>query len=216
MTRTSASIGSLARPRRVLAATALSLLVLAGCGSEPGSSVSAEESAPSTGAEQAGFMAMLDEIAQPCLETETETETGQGPSRKRPTGSAGAGEEGPVPGEISPAAPIEPAAPTGPEAELNDREWCASVQHEQRVVQALQAVSEPTPAKVRKALNDLGYIDERIHGLRQDGTRTRFYLDLREKGGRLCEEGSAAGVETEISACVASAAGPFAVSGPGE
>jgi hypothetical protein len=92
---------------------------------------------------------------------------------------------------------------------LNDRDWCASVQHEQRIVEALQAVPEPTPAKVRKTLNDLGYIDERIHGLEQVGRTTRFRLDLREKGGRLCENGSAAGEETDISPCVAPAAGPF-------
>ncbi|OUD00781.1 hypothetical protein [Streptomyces swartbergensis] len=226
MTRIFASISPLVRPRRALTATALATLVLAGCGSEspsdggseskPGSSVGAEKSATSSGPEQAGFMAMLDKIAQPCLETGTGTETGPGPSRKRPTGSAKEGKESLAPGETPPAVPIEPGAPTGPEAELNDRDWCMSVQHEQRIVQALQAVSEPTPAKVRKVLNDLGYIDERIHGLRQDGKVTRFYLDLREKGGRLCEEGLAAGVETDSSACVASAVGPFTVAGPGE
>ncbi|SOR76704.1 hypothetical protein SCNRRL3882_0187 [Streptomyces chartreusis NRRL 3882] len=163
-------------------------------------------------------MAMLHKVAQPCLESEseTQTETESGPSHKRPTGSGKEGRESLAPGETPPAVPIEPGAPTGPEAELNDRDRCMSVQHEQRIGQALQAVSEPTPAKVRKVLNDLGYIDERIHGLRQDGKFTRFYLDLRERGGRLCEEGLAAGVETDISACVASAVGPFTVAGPGE
>ncbi|MFI6857925.1 hypothetical protein [Streptomyces sp. NPDC050416] len=224
MTRIFAFISPLARPRRALTATALATLVLAGCGSEspsdggseskPGSSVSAEESATSSGPEQAGFMAMLDKVAQPCLETESET--GPGPSHKRPAGSVKEGKESLAPGETPPAVPIEPGAPTGPAAELNDRDWCMSVQHEQRIVQALQAVSEPTPAKVRKVLNDLGYIDERIHSLRQDGRFTRFYLDLREKGGLLCEEGLAAGMETDISACVASAVGPFTVAAPGE
>ncbi|MFC8867847.1 hypothetical protein ACFUAC_09360 [Streptomyces sp. NPDC057148] len=159
-------------------------------------------------------MAMLDEVAEPCRETETETDTEPGPSRKRPSGSAE--KRSLAPGETPPAAPVEPGAPTGPEAELNDRDRCRSVQHEQRIVQALQAVPEPTPAKVRRVLNDLGYIDERIHGLEQDGERTRFHLDLREKGGRLCEEGLAAGMETGISVCVATAEGPFTVTKPGE
>ncbi|MFB7086446.1 hypothetical protein [Streptomyces sp. NPDC056296] len=162
---------------------------------------------------------MLDKVAQPCSltgGTATESETGPGPTDRRPTGPAEKGQESLAPGETPPAEPIEPGAPTGPAAELNDRDWCASVQHEQRIVQALQTVPEPSPAKVRKTLNDLGYIDERIHGLKQDGKITRFYLDLREKGGRLCEEGLAAGEETDIFACVAPAAGPFTVAIPGD
>ncbi|MFF8670236.1 hypothetical protein [Streptomyces sp. NPDC015242] len=224
MTRIFASTSPLVLPRRALTATALATLVLAGCGSEdasgsgsrskPGGSVSIEESATSPGPEQAAFMAMLDKVALPCLGTETET--GPGPSRRRPAGTAKERQESLAPGETPPAVPIEPGAPTGPETELNDRDWCMSVQHEQRIVEALQAVPEPTPARVRKVLNDLGYTDERIHGLRQDGKFTRFFLDLREKGGRLCEEGLAAGVETDISACVASAAGPFTIMGPEE
>ncbi|MFF1398551.1 hypothetical protein ACFVZD_32645 [Streptomyces sp. NPDC058287] len=67
------------------------------------------------------------------------------------------------------------------------------------------------PAKVRKTLNGLGYVDEHIHGLKQDGKATRFYLDLREKGGRLCEAGLAAGERTAITVCAVPATGPFAV-----
>ncbi|MET7276010.1 hypothetical protein ABZS59_33355 [Streptomyces flaveolus] len=168
----------------------------------------AKERATPPGPGQAAFTAMLERVAQPCSTTgENGTEAGQGPTGRRPAGSAG--RESLAPGETPPDDPIEPGAPTGPEAELNDRDWCASVQHEQRIVEALQAVPEPTPAKVRKTLNDLGYIDERIHGLEQVGRTTRFRLDLREKGGRLCENGSAAGEETDISPCVAPAAGPF-------
>ncbi|MFF1685826.1 MULTISPECIES: hypothetical protein [unclassified Streptomyces] len=162
-------------------------------------------------------MAMLDKLAQPCSST---GDTGPGPADKRPTSperkpTSPERKESLALGETPPADPIAPGAPTGPEAELNDRDWCASVQHEQRIVQALQTVSEPTPAQVRKTLNELGYIDERIHNLKQDGKVTRFYLDLREKGGHLCEEGLAAGEATEISACVAPADGPFAIATPG-
>ncbi|MER7191569.1 hypothetical protein [Streptomyces flaveolus] len=218
MTRIRASISPLVQPRRALAATALAALALAGCGTErphegdsrskPGSNVGAKESATPPDPEQAAFTAMLKRVAQPCSATgESGTGTGQGPTHKRPTGSAG--RESLAPGETPPDDAIEPGAPTGPEAELNDRDWCASVQHEQRIVQALQAVSEPTPAKVRKTLNDLGYIDEHIHGLEQVGRTTHFRLDLRENGGRLCEKGLAAGEETDISACVVPATGPF-------
>ncbi|MGC9500959.1 hypothetical protein [Streptomyces sp. WG7] len=229
MTRTSASLSTLARPRRALTATALAVLVLAGCGSErpsegeartkPGAGAATEKSAATSSPGQAGFMAMLGKVAQPCSSTGrtgTGAEAGPGPADKRPTGSEGEREESLAPGGTPPAGPIEPGASAGPEAELDDRDWCASVQHEQRIVQALQAVPEPTPAKVRKTLNDLGYIDERIHGLAQDGKVTRFRLDLRENGGRLCEEGLAAGAETELSPCVAPATGPFTVESPGK
>ncbi|MFP3989373.1 hypothetical protein U9R90_18145 [Streptomyces sp. E11-3] len=216
MTRVPASTNTVARLRHALAATALAALVLTGCGSEgvgdgeplgkPGGSGAATARATPPSTEQAAFMAMLDKFARPCPLAD---ETGPGPVGKKPT--APEERDSLAPGETPPTDPIEPGAPTGPEAELNDRDWCASVRHEQRIVQALQAVAEPTPAKVRKVLNGLGYIDERIHGLKQDGKATRFYLDLREHGGRLCEEGSAAGPETDVVACIAPATGAFTV-----
>ncbi|MFJ9430043.1 hypothetical protein ACIRQY_10275 [Streptomyces sp. NPDC101490] len=116
-----------------------------------------------------------------------------------------------APGETPPTDPIELGPFTGPGAELNRRDWCASVQHEYRILGALQKVAEPTPAKVRKALNGLGYIDEHIHGLQQDGRTTRFYLDLRESGGQLCEAGLAAGEVSDVNPCVVPATGPFTV-----
>ena len=144
---------------------------------------------------------MLDRVAQPCLSTAGAApgptdKIASGPTDKKPTGSVG--RQSLAPGEVPPTDPIEPGAPTGPETELNDRDRCASVQHEQRIIEALQKVSDPTPAKVRTALNGLGYLDERIHGLKQEGEATRFYLDLRESGGRLCEAGRAAGAETDV------------------
>ncbi|MEU9455711.1 hypothetical protein [Streptomyces sp. NPDC048277] len=201
MTPIAAPISAFARPRRTLAAAALAALALAGCGNNGSSdSGSAAQSAP----EQAAFAAMLDKVAQPCSST---VESASGPTDKEPTGPEG--KQSLAPGETPPTDPIEPAAPTG--AQLSDRDRCASVQHEQRIIQALQAVSKPTPAKVRKSLNGLGHVDERIHGLEQDGKVTRFYLDLREKGGRLCEAGTAAGGETDVTPCAAPATGSFAV-----
>ncbi|MEU4093158.1 hypothetical protein [Streptomyces sp. NPDC026673] len=216
MTRIRPSISTFAHPRRGLAAAALAALALTGCGGdrlsgggtqgESGSGPDPKVSATQPSSEQAAFASMLDELAQVCSWTDADP---SGPTTKMPTGPVG--EESLAPGETPPTDPIVPAAPTELQTKLNERDRCASVQHEQRIIQALQTVSEPTPAKVRKVLNGLGYIDERIHGLKQDGKATRFYLDLREKGGRLCEAGLAAGEETDVAVCMVPAAGSFAV-----
>ncbi|MFD9032737.1 hypothetical protein ACFVZW_16545 [Streptomyces sp. NPDC059567] len=92
---------------------------------------------------------------------------------------------------------------------MNARDWCASHRHEERIAQGLWELKDPTPAKVRKILNGLGYLDERIHDLKQSGASTRFFIDLRSKGGRLCVEGSAAGEGTVVEKCVAPETGPF-------
>lgn len=210
MTLIATPISGFARPRRVLAAAALAALALTGCGND-GSGGSGPGGKPDGGAgtaatatgstrEQAAFAALLDKVAQPCA-------TAAGATGEVPTGSAGKQTLGP--GESPPTGPIEPGAPT--EAQLSDRDRCAGVQHEQRIIRALQAVPEPTPAKVRRTLHSLGYIDERIHGLEQDGKITRFHLDLREKGGRLCEAGTAAGEQSDVTPCVAPATGAFTV-----
>lgn len=222
MTPLTAPARAFARPRRALMAVALAALALTGCGSEGAgdggtrkeSGRSAEASATTPTNEQAAFEAMLAKVAQPCSTTaETpSTPTGEAPSEpsdQRPTGPTG--EQTLAPGETPPDEPIEPGAPSEPAAQLSDRDQCASVQHEQRIIEALQAVPDPTPAKVRKSLNDLGYIDERIHGLKQDGRTTRFHLDLREQGSRLCEAGVAAGEQTDVIPCVAPATGAFTV-----
>ncbi|MFD3558293.1 hypothetical protein ACFWVU_01300 [Streptomyces sp. NPDC058686] len=211
MTRIRAFIRAFGYPRRALVVAALTALTITGCGrdklsgSEPGRHADSKASGTSP-SEQAAFAAMLDRLAQPCSSTDG---TASGPTGKKPSGSGG--KQSLAPGETPPTDPIEPGAPTESATQLNDRDQCASVQHEQRIIQALQKVSEPTPAKVRKTLNGLSYIDERIHGLKQDGKTTRFYLDLREKGGRLCEAGLASGEESDVTVCTAPATGPFAV-----
>ncbi|MEU6270939.1 hypothetical protein ABZ871_00710 [Streptomyces populi] len=223
MTRDPASISASTRTGRVLVAVSLAALALSGCGSDgpngggsrggpPGNAGSRTSTAPS--AEQAAFAAMLAKVAQPCppadgVPSEPADKNLSGPTDKRPSGPTDKRPPGPAdersvpPGKTPPTDPVEPGTPTGPETELNDRDRCASVQHEQRIIQALQAVPEPTPTKVRETLNGLGYIDERIHGLEQDGKATRFRLDLRESGGRLCEAGRAAGEETDVTVCAA-------------
>jgi hypothetical protein len=210
MTHFPAFIGAFAPCGRVLAVAALAALALSGCGSNepsgsgPGGSVGSAVIATSS-PEQAAFAVMLDGFAQLCTSTDG---AALGPTDKKPIGGS-VGQQSLAPGEVPPTDPIEPGAPTGPETELNDRDRCASVHHEQRIIEVLQKVSEPTPAKVREVLNGLGYIDERIHGLKQDGEATRFYLDLRENGGRLCEAGRAAGVVTDVNVCSIPATGAF-------
>ncbi|WP_234542252.1 hypothetical protein [Streptomyces shenzhenensis] len=212
MTPITAPVSTFTQPRRALAAAALAALALTGCGSDglggsgtasgPAGAGAKVSATPST-AEQAAFVAMLDKVAQPCSSTGAPS----GPTDKEPTGPQG--DPSLPPGGTPPAEPIEPGAPTEPGARLSERDRCASVQHEQRIIQALQEVSEPTPAKVRKSLNRLGYVDERIHDLKHDGRTTRFYLDLRENGGRLCEAGVAAGEETDVTPCMGPATGSF-------
>ncbi|MFE6700648.1 hypothetical protein [Streptomyces sp. NPDC057718] len=217
MTQLTRSISVFTHSRRGLAAAAtaaIAALALTGCGSEQsgggaqgeqtGSAVSTRSS-PQPSPEQAAFTALFDTFEKAC--------PAPGTPAQRP-GGGNAGTKRPetiAPGERPPADPIEPAPPTGPEAELNARDWCVSGHHEQRVIEALQKLADPTPAKVRTTLNGLGYTDDLIHALKQDGETTRFYLDLRESGGRLCESVLAAGKVSDIAPCVAAPTGPFKV-----
>ncbi|MFE3720812.1 hypothetical protein [Streptomyces cyaneofuscatus] len=215
MTHIRGSISMFAPGRRALAAAALTVLTalaLTGCGSEQsggggkagsvGSSTASQQPSP----EQVAAQVLFDRFEKACPEP--------GVKSRRPAGASKPDTAEPqsiAPGETPPADPIEPAPPTGPEAELDDRDRCVSGHHEQRVIEALQVLADPTPAKVRKTLNGLGYTDERIHHLQQDGEKTRFYLDLREDGGRLCVSGVAAGASSDAVPCVADADGPFKV-----
>ncbi|WP_223179613.1 hypothetical protein [Streptomyces griseicoloratus] len=210
MRRTPALTSTFARSRRrqrlTLVVTALSAPALGACGTEK-TNADGEQTKPAdaVGARpDAPFKAMLDEIAQSCPPSAPPEAPPSGPAETLPSGSV----------ETVPDDAIEPIAPTaGPEVELNARDWCASALHEERIAQALWDLAEPTPTKVRAILNDLGYVDERIHDLKQSGAATRFFLDLRDKGGRLCLEGSAAGEQTVVDKCVAPATGPFTAGG---
>ncbi|MER5516164.1 hypothetical protein [Streptomyces sp. NPDC002763] len=208
------------RPRLTLVITALAALTLGACGTER-TNGGGEQTRPAGavgGRPDEAFTAMLDKIAQSCPPSAPPEALPTGPPEAPPTAPPEALPTGPaetLPSdgvETPPSDAIEPMAPTaGPEVELNARDWCASSLHEQRITQALWDLVEPTPTKVRAILNDLGYVDERIHGLKQSGATTRFFLDLRDKGGRLGLEGSAAGEKTVVDRCVAPATGPFTV-----
>ncbi|MEU9083325.1 hypothetical protein [Streptomyces sp. NPDC048357] len=211
MTRTHGSTSTFARssrqPRLTLALTVLAVLALGACGTakatggaESASTAVATAAAPGKpmGSLSSPALAEIQEyIAQTCPAPGTPQE---GPPNPQPA----------PPGEEAPAGMVEPVMPTaGPEVELNARDWCASNHHEQRIYVAVQELTDPTPAKVRAALNGLGYPDERIHDLKQSGATTQFFLDLRENGGRLCLEGSVGGEEPVVDKCVAPATGPF-------
>ncbi|WP_260174605.1 hypothetical protein [Streptomyces sp. PanSC19] len=163
----------------------MALLVLVGCGTQQQEAAGVRDGSSAGTAADGAFTAMLDEVARPC--------PAPGPVEK-PPGDAAA-----------------PAPTAGPEVELNAHDWCASARHEERITREVWELADPTPAKVRKVLNDLGYIDERIHGLRRSGAATTFALDLRDKGGRLCVNGSVDGDETLVEACVAPSKGPFSL-----
>jgi len=192
------------RPRLTLAITAFAVLALGACGTaKTTTGIGGEQAvrAEGVGSRQSGpgLAEIQEHIEQSCPPP--------GAPPVAPPTPAPAGEE--VPDDM--VLPIEPTV--GPEFELNARDWCAGNLHEERIAGALWDLTDPTPAKVRTILNDLGYVDERIHDLKQSGTATRFFLDLRERGGRLCLNGSAAGEQTVVDKCVAPATGPFT---PGE
>ncbi|MEV7192233.1 hypothetical protein AB0N81_10530 [Streptomyces sp. NPDC093510] len=197
------------RPWFACAATAVALLALGACGTENTATKHdggerAGRADTVGGRAEAAFPAMLERIARSCPPS--------APPKTPP--AAPVNPASPAPGETPSDRPVEPVTPTsGPEVELNARDWCAAAHHEERVTRALWDLADPTPAEVRTVLNDLGYVDERIHGLKRSGGTTRFTLDLRDKGGRLCVEGSAAGERTIVEACVAPESGPFGSAG---
>lgn len=214
MTRTHGSTSTFARssrrPRLTLALTALAVLALGACGTAK-ASVGGEPAASATPAAPAKPMGSL---SSPALAEIQEYIAQTCPSPGTPQVGPPSPQAAPH-GEEAPADVVGPISPTaGPEVGLNGRDWCASALHEQHIYQAIQELADPTPAKVRATLNHLGYADERIHGLKQSGATTHFFLDLRENGGRLCLEGSVGGgVEAVLDKCVAPVTGPFTARG---
>ncbi|MFJ7265705.1 hypothetical protein ACIQV3_03410 [Streptomyces sp. NPDC099050] len=220
MTRTHGSTSTFARSSRrpllPVALTALAVLALGACGTAKatGSGEAAAPAAPAASAKPAAAAQPMGRLSSPAL-AEIQAHIAQscpapgtlqgGPPSPQP---APPGAEAQNPG-------VTPIAPTaGPMVELDTRDWCAGVSHEQQVYLAVEKIAEPTPAKVRAALNAAGYPDERIHDLEQSGATTHFSLDLRENGGRLCVRGAVGGGEEPVTdKCVAPASGPFTATG---
>lgn len=192
--------------------TALAVVTLAACGTErtgAGGSrntsvdtVAAEPAAaPPAAEEQEAFVEMMDAVARWCAAEAPVAEGGPPAAPQEPL---------PVE-EIAPDGTRRPSVDPSPqpELELNAADRCAGNLHVERIVHELWTVEDPTPAQVRKILNDLGYVDERIHGLKRSGTATRFHLDLRFRGGSLALDGSADAELTEIDMFEADGTGPF-------
>ncbi|MCT4351720.1 hypothetical protein M5362_01050 [Streptomyces sp. Je 1-79] len=211
---TADSRSSRRRSRLALAATALAALAVSGCGTVGADAAGSDAKPAAVGAQrteaprdvdgEAAFTAMWKTVAEPCP-------TGDRPLPPPPEPLPAPPGASDTPSTDAPVTPIAPTA--GPEVELSARDWCASNLHEERITHALMDLAEPTPDTVRKILNALGYNNGRIHGMERSGTTTRFFLDLRVDGGRLCVEGSAAGGQTVVERCVAPESGPFR---PGE
>ncbi|MFG2560712.1 hypothetical protein [Streptomyces sp. NPDC048496] len=221
MTRISAPTGTVARsprrPRLILAVTALTALALAACGTEqtgaggsrsrPADSIGAQPVAvPPSPDQQVAFMDMLNTVGQPCF---PDAPSGEpiAPGEKPPTAPVEMLPIDKTPPASARPAPDAPATPKG--AELDAAEKCEGHLHIERITRALSGLADPTPAQVRKVLNDLGYINERIHNLKQSGAATRFFLDLRSMGSSLCLDGSTTGSKIVIEAFGHPETGPF-------
>jgi len=205
-------------PRLTLATIALAALTLTACGTDGASADDARKTSadtvdagskggPPTPDQRVSFMDMLNTVGQPCAP--------DAPSEEEPTPA----------GEKPPTAPVEPlpvdgSAPgstepaphtsgTPQEVTLSVVEKCEGRLHSKRITKALSRATAPTPGEIRTTLNDLGYINERIHNLRKSGATTRFYVDLRVLGGSLCLDGSVTGTTTVVTAFAAPPTGPF-------
>lgn len=209
------------RTRRTIALTALAgfaALALAGCGKAATAATTvappAERPAASRSMdEETAFLFMLTHVEEPCApdlevpepgspdpEDSRDPAPGEAPRSSRPTEPLPVDTTVPLPSAgadtRSPAREAEPA-----KVELSRTERCAGDLHIARVTKALDALpDDPSPAQVRQALNNLGYIDSSIHALERSGTTTRFVLDLRFMDGQLCLDGLVAGKKASVKA----------------
>ncbi|MFE2040632.1 hypothetical protein ACFXAZ_06790 [Streptomyces sp. NPDC059477] len=188
---------------------AVAALALTACGTErtnagasrdrPADAADARPvSVPPSPDQEVAFVRMLDTVARPCFpDTPPEHEASADEEAERPpTAPVEALPIDTAPPAGAGPAPGESAAPH--DTELSAVEKCVGRLHAERITQALGEVKEPAPAEVREILNQLGYIDQRIHGLKESGTGSQFILDLRFMGSGLCLEASVNGTETTI------------------
>ncbi|WP_405950608.1 hypothetical protein OG588_34150 [Streptomyces prunicolor] len=153
------------------------------------------------------FMDMLNTVGQPCAPDAPPEEEPTPAGEKPPTAPVE-----PLPVDGSAPGSTEPTSHTSEspqEATLSAVEKCEGRLHSKRITKALSRPTAPTPGEIRTTLNDLGYINERIHNLRKSGATTRFYVDLRVLGGSLCLDGSVTSTTTVVTAFAAPPTGPF-------
>lgn len=190
-----------------------------GAGSAGADLVSADtREAPSApgGDPEVAFTHMLVAVSDPCLPdvsvepvetvepTEIETPAEQ-PLEGKPVGGS------PPPMPTSNGADEhpqqEPATEQDPEPELDAEEECVGRLHVERIGKEFDSLTDTSPEQIRAALNRLGYIDGRILGLERTEELTRFVLDLRFMGSRLCISGDVTASEAVIEAFAASPGG---------
>ncbi|MEV6163428.1 hypothetical protein AB0L71_16120 [Streptomyces sp. NPDC052052] len=186
-------------------AAALAVMGLAACGSEqagrrqqnPASNMGAQVAVSPGPDEQVAFMQMLERVGAPCApDAPAATESDDpGPDEHPPTRPSGLLPVDDKPPTNTPSPTVAPERP-----ELNGTEACEGREHGARITQALIGLGKPTTLQVRRKLNELGYIDSRIHGLKAERGVVRFSLDLRAMGGQLALEGTAAGKKTTVRA----------------
>ncbi|MGX2995315.1 hypothetical protein JNUCC64_13635 [Streptomyces sp. JNUCC 64] len=246
---------SLRRRRLAVAVAALATMTLAACGTgtdakgapdrsaatggTDGGVVRAAATAPEPGTvpdEEVGFLFLLERVGRPCA-PDPEPHLESGPGAAEPDGEGRRGGpatpkgEGPLPVPADP--PADKPAKPGPhtpyeERKLNRAERCEGRLHAERITRVLDALDDPTPARVGKALDELGYPDGRVHGLKRSGGPdaldppgapggsgrpggpVRFFLDLRMMGGSLALEGTVSDGKTAVEPFAVAEVGPFA------
>ncbi len=209
------------RPQLTLTAMVLAAFVLGACGTEQPQATSRSTSADVVGSEpsavppspdqQTAFIEMLNSVGQPCYpDAPTDQESSsseEAPDAAPPTAPTEMLPIDKTPPSSAPSTPDPSATPR--EVVLGALERCEGRLHIERISNALSGMTDSSPAQVRKALNRLGYIDERIHDLEQSGPTTHFFLDLRFMGGSLCLDGSVTGTKVVVEAFGAPEVGPF-------
>ncbi|MEU7024624.1 hypothetical protein ABZ990_28845 [Streptomyces sp. NPDC046203] len=212
---------NITRISAMAAATVFSLGVLTACGTGTGSgpgtgaasgavagAVTATPAAvPPRTDPEVEFMKMRLAVGRPCHPGDP-TEPPASAEPPEPTGPSGRpvtprtsrpAEPLPVgePPSQPPASSARPARPAS-EEELTSDARCQARLHAARIAKELDALSDPTPERVRAALKALGYTDGRINGLERTGRTTRFVLDLRLLEDPLCLEGEVTAGTTVI------------------
>ncbi|MEW2491762.1 hypothetical protein [Streptomyces sp. NPDC048411] len=195
-------------------AAVLAVVALAACGSEQAGKRK-QDTAGSVGAQavatspspdaQVASMKMLERVGAPCVPDAPAAESDDpGPGEHPPTGPSEM-----LPVDEKPPTDVPSPTATPEQPELSGVEACEGREHGKRITQALIGLNKPTTIQVRQKLNQLGYIDARIHGLKAERGVVRFYLDLRVMGGQLALKGTSAGKKTTVGAFAHPAEGAF-------
>ncbi|MGX2996356.1 hypothetical protein JNUCC64_19120 [Streptomyces sp. JNUCC 64] len=156
------------------------------------------------------FLYLIHWVGQPCSwpqpdrPTATKTPTTKAPTTKAPRTAP----------TTAPKAPegigLPDTRPAPGKPSLNVVERCEAPLHAARIARALKPVKRLTPARVRQVLNQDGYYDKVLHGVKRWGKGTQFVIDLRLPGGSLGLVGQVAPGKTVFTPVAVAPTGPFA------